>query len=104
MSMQHIPAVTARPAVNGNQEMQLAALRIAATIETLSERGFTIIGIQHSGGCVPTIQIQSSAECAQLIEKGDAVYFKSEGEGAARTRSGQFKVGTVRVIWVERGH
>ncbi|RQZ75038.1 hypothetical protein DF052_06980 [Burkholderia glumae] len=84
--------------------MQLAALRIAATIETLSERGFTIIGIQHSGGCVPTIQVQGSAECALLIERGDAVYFKSEGEGAARTRSGQFKVGPVRVIWVERGH
>lgn len=87
-----------------NQLMQMTALRIAASIETLTERGFTVIGIEFSNGAKPTIQIQSCAECAELIEKGEATYYKTGGSGANRYRVGQFKLGEIRVIWSERGN
>ncbi len=87
-----------------NQLMQMAALRIASTIEPLTERGFTVIGIEFSNGSRPTIQIQSCAACAQLIEKGEATYYRTGGSGTSRYRTGQFKVGEVRVLWTEQGH
>ena len=36
-----------------NQLMQLTALRLAATIETLTAKGFTVIGIEFSNWRVP---------------------------------------------------
>jgi hypothetical protein len=92
----------AKPPIN--QLMQLTALRIASTIETLTERGFTVIGIEFSNGSRPTIQIQNCAECAELIEKGEATYYRTGGAGTNRYRTGQFKVGDVRVLWTEQGH
>ena len=87
-----------------NQLMQLTALRIAAAIETLTEKGFTVIGIEFSNGSKPTIQIQNCADCAKLIENGEATYYRTGGEGANRYRTGQFKLGEVRVLWSERGN
>jgi hypothetical protein len=87
-----------------NQLMQLTALRIAATIDTLTERGFTVIGIECSNGARPTIQIQNSAACGELIAKGEATYYHTGGSGTGRYRHGQFKVGDVRVLWTEQGH
>lgn len=92
----------AKPPIN--QLMQLTALRIASTIETLTERGFTVIGIEFSNGSHPTIQIQSCAACAELIEKGEATYYRTGGTGSSRYRTGQFKVGSIRVLWTEQGH
>ncbi|CAB3764206.1 hypothetical protein [Paraburkholderia humisilvae] len=87
-----------------NQLMELTALRIAATIGTLTERGFTVIGIEFSNGSKPTIQIQNCAACAELIEKGEATYYRTGGSGSTRYRVGQFKVGEIRVLWNEQGH
>lgn len=87
-----------------NQLMELTALRIASTIGTLTERGFTVIGIEFSNGSKPTIQIQNCAECAQLIANGEATYYRTSGTGSDRHRVGQFKVGQIRVLWDERGN
>jgi len=87
-----------------NQMMQLTAMRIAATIETLSERGFVVIGIECSNGSKPTIQVQTCAACAELVEKGEATYYRTGGSGVTRYRTGQFKIGEVRVIWTERAN
>jgi hypothetical protein len=87
-----------------NQLMELTALRIAATIGQLTERGFTVIGIEFSNGSKPTIQIQCCAACAELIEKGEATYYRTGGSGAGRYRVGQFKLGEIRVLWNEQGH
>ena len=89
---------------NINQLMQLAALRIAATIDTLTERGFTVVGIEFSSGSKPTIQIQNCAECTDLVERGEATYYRTGVSGAERYRTGQFKVGEIRVLWTEKGH
>jgi hypothetical protein len=96
--------VSSDGAVNANQLMQMAALRIAAAIEKLTERGFTVIGLEFSNGSKPTIQIQSCAICAELIEKGEATYYRTGGTGSGRYRVGQFKVGEIRVLWNEQGH
>lgn len=87
-----------------NQLMQMTALRIAATIETLTERGLVVVGIEFSNGSRPTIQIQNCAACAELIEKGEATYYRTGGTGSDRYRTGQFKIGEVRVLWTERGN
>jgi len=87
-----------------NQLMELTALRIAATIGQLTERGFTVIGIEFSNGSKPTIQIQNCAACAELIENGEATYYRTGGTGSGRYRVGQFKVGEIRVLWNEQGH
>lgn len=92
----------AKPPIN--QLMQMTALRIASTIETLTERGFTVIGIEFTNGSRPTIQIQNCAACADLVEAGEATYYRTSGSGASRTRTGQFKVGEIRVLWTEQGH
>lgn len=86
-----------------NQLMQLTALRIAAAIETLTQQGFVVIGIEFSNGSKPTIQIQNCAACGDLVKKGEATYYRTGGSGAARYRTGQFKIGDVRVLWSERG-
>ncbi|MEX3614466.1 MAG: hypothetical protein VB141_12115, partial [Burkholderia gladioli] len=83
----------ARKAGNNNGEMQMAALRIAATIETLTERGFVVIGIEFSNGMPLTIQIQNCRACAELVEKGEATYYRTGSTGNGRYRTGQFKVG-----------
>lgn len=41
-----------------NQLLQLTALRLAATIQTLTDRGFTVIGLEASKDATPTIQIE----------------------------------------------
>lgn len=92
----------AKPPIN--QLMQLAALRIASTIETLTDRGLTVIGIEFSNGSRPTIQIQNCAACADMIEKGEATYYRTGGSGVNRYRTGQFKIGEIRVLWTEQGH
>ena len=92
----------AKPPIN--QLMQLTALRIASTIETLTERGFVVIGIEFSNGSRPTIQVQNCAACAELVESGAATYYRTGGSGVNRYRTGQFKVGDVRVLWTERGN
>lgn len=87
-----------------NQLMQLTALRIAAAIETLTDKGFVVIGIEFSNGAKPTIQVQNCAACAELVEKGQATYYRTGVSGATRYRTGQFKIGDVRVLWAERGN
>ncbi|WP_257127699.1 MULTISPECIES: hypothetical protein [unclassified Burkholderia] len=87
-----------------NQLMQLTALRLAATIGTLTEKGFTVIGIEFSNGSKPTIQVQNCTACADMVEKGEATYYRTGGSGVSRYRTGQFKVGEIRVLWTERGH
>jgi hypothetical protein len=87
-----------------NQLMQMTALRIAATIETLTEKGFTVIGIEFSNGSKPTIQIQNCTACVALIESGEATYYRTGGSGAGRYRVGQFKVSDIRVLWTEHGN
>ncbi|KDB09489.1 hypothetical protein LIG30_1461 [Burkholderia sp. lig30] len=87
-----------------NELMQLTALRIAAAIETLTEKGFTVIGIEFSSGSKPTIQIQSCSACAELIDKDEATYYLTGGSGARRYRTGTFKIGEVRIIWTEKGN
>ncbi|KUY80115.1 hypothetical protein WS48_16910 [Burkholderia sp. RF7-non_BP1] len=84
--------------------MQLTALRLAATIGTLTEKGFTVIGIEFSNGSKPTIQVQNCTACADMVEKGEATYYRTGGSGVSRYRTGQFKVGEIRVLWTERGH
>lgn len=87
-----------------NQLMQLTALRIAAAIETLTGRGFVVVGIEFSNGSKPTIQVQNCAACAELIEKGEATYYRTGVADLGRYRTGQFKIGDVRVLWTERGN
>ncbi|RQV04174.1 hypothetical protein DF039_34265 [Burkholderia cenocepacia] len=104
MSPQSLAKVSEHGAVNINQIMQLAALRIASTIETLAERGFVVIGIECSNGSKPTIQIQACAECVRMVEAGEATYYRTGGGGNSRYRTGQFKVSSIRVLWTEQGH
>lgn len=104
MNPQSLTQVSAHGTVNINQIMQLAALRIASTIATLSERGFVVIGIEFSNSSKPTIQVQNCAACADMVEKGEATYYRTGGSGVSRYRTGQFKVGEIRVLWTERGH
>ncbi|KIP19859.1 hypothetical protein KY49_3318 [Burkholderia sp. MSHR3999] len=87
-----------------NQIMQLTALRIAAAIETLTEKGFVVIGIEFSNHSKPTIQVQNCAACAELITNGEATYYRTGVSGVTRYRTGQFKIGDVRVLWTERGN
>lgn len=87
-----------------NRLMQLAATRIVTAIDILTEQGFVVIGIDFSNGARPTIQVQSCSACAGLIESGEATYYRVSGAGADRSRTGQFKIGEVRVIWIERGN
>lgn len=87
-----------------NQLMQMSAMRIAATIETLTEKGFVVIGIECSNGSKPTIQIQDGAQCTELVEKGEATYYRTGVSDSTRYRTGQFKIGEVRVIWTERAN
>ena len=87
-----------------NQAMQMSALRIAAAIETLTEKGFVVIGIECTNGAKPTIQIQTCADCTDLVEKGEATYYRTGGVGLTRYRTGQFKIGEVRVVWTERAN
>ncbi|VWC57459.1 hypothetical protein BLA9940_02599 [Burkholderia aenigmatica] len=104
MNPQSLAKVSTHGTVNINQIMQLAALRIASTIETLTERGFVVIGIEFSNGSKPTIQIQTCSDCARMVEAGEATYYRTGIEGNSRYRTGQFKVGDVRVLWTEHGH
>lgn len=104
MNPQSLAKISVHGTVNINQIMQLAALRIASTIETLTERGFVVIGIEFSNGSKPTIQIQTCADCARMVEAGEATYYRTGIEGNSRYRTGQFKVGDVRVLWTEHGH
>jgi len=87
-----------------NEVMQLTAMRFAVTIETLKERGFTVAGIEFSEHSIPTVQVQVCPECAKLIASGEAVYYCFSGNDGTPYRKGQFRVGDIRVIWVERGH
>lgn len=98
-----IPSATAGT-VNINELMQLAALRIAAVIATLTERGFTVIGIEFSSRCHPTVQVQNCHLCHQLVESGEAAYYRSGTGDSGRYRTGQFKLDSVRVLWTETGH
>ena len=49
-------------------------------------------------------QINGCAVCADMVEKGEATYYRTGGSGISRYRTGQFKVGDIRVLWTERGH
>lgn len=104
MNPQSLVQMSAHGTVNINQIMQLAALRMAQAIETLTERGFTVIGMEHSSGMPPTIQVQHCAMCAELVEDGEATYYRTGVDGNHRYRTGQFKVGSIRVLWTEQGH
>lgn len=86
-----------------NQLLQLTALRLAATIQTLTDRGFTVIGLEASKDATPTIQIEGCSKCVSLIERGEAIHYRFSGSGSGRERRGQFKVGPVRVVWIEFG-
>ncbi|WP_258180664.1 hypothetical protein [Burkholderia multivorans] len=104
MNPQSVTTARSYGASNINQIMQLAALRIASTIETLTERGFVVIGIEFSNGSKPTIQIQTCGECARMVEAGEATYYRTGVSDNNRYRTGQFKVGDIRVLWTEQGH
>ncbi|WP_244116880.1 hypothetical protein [Burkholderia cepacia] len=104
MNPQSLAKMSAHGTVNINQIMQLGALRIASTIETLTERGFMVIGIEFTNSSKQTILVQNCEACADMIEKGEATYYRTGGSGASRYRTGQFKIGKIRVLWMEHGH
>lgn len=87
-----------------NKLMQVTAVKIAITIKTLTDDGFTVIGIEFSSGSKPTIQVQNCPACGQLVERGKATYYRMGGAGMNRYRTGQFQIDGIRVLWTERGH
>ncbi|MGS1019189.1 AAA family ATPase [Burkholderia glumae] len=80
------------------------AVEVVRDLYESTNRGFTVMSIEHTGGSAPTIQIQSCPACAAMIDRGEAVYYCIQGDGATQARKGQFKIDSVRVIWFERGH
>lgn len=88
----------------GNQGMWRSAVSIACAIDELCERGFEAIGFQSCNHSTPTIQICVTAQCAALIERGEATYYYEGWDNGVRMRKGQLHIGRVRVIWIERGN
>ncbi|MEX3688886.1 hypothetical protein AB3X91_30765 [Paraburkholderia sp. BR14263] len=96
------PIQPAKPPIN--DQMQIGAMRIALTIEELTAQGYVVIGIEYSSHSRPTIQVQNSALCHELVERGEATYYRTGAGENGRYRIGQFKSGDVRVLWMERGN
>jgi hypothetical protein len=61
--------------------LMLQAEKVEVVIQELGRRGFAVVGIDMSSLARPTVQIQTSARCAQLIDSGQAAYY---GFGQAR--------------------
>lgn len=96
------PIQPERPPIN--EEMMRGAMRIALAIEALTHQGFVVIGIEYTTRSKPTIQVQSCALCHDLVERGEATYYRSGVAERGHYRTGQFKQGDCRVLWTEQGH
>ena len=86
------------------EQMLDQAHQIKAVIVKLKRNGFEVIGAMTSIGLAPTIQVASGREADNLIETGQAAYYKYSMDAAGiQTRHGQFQVDGVRIVWCERG-
>ncbi|MBN4664214.1 hypothetical protein HUS70_03250 [Pandoraea nosoerga] len=79
-------------------------MRIALTIEQLTQEGFVVIGIEYSSGAKPTVQVQTCSLCRALVERGEATYYRSGRGECGHYRTGQFQRNGCRVLWTEQGH
>ncbi len=87
-----------------NSLMLQAVKKVETVIQELGRRGFAVAGIDMSSPGRPTVRIQTSARCAQLIESGQAAYY-SFGQGdIGRYREGQFNLDGCRVVWTENAN
>ena len=69
----------------------------------LKRDGFTVIGMDMSLS-LPTLQIQTCAECRRLINDGRAVYYRWQTTNGVHEQFGQMMVDGCKVIWIERGN
>lgn len=99
-----IPAIQPkRPPVNAL--MLAATLKIAGAIESLTQRGLTVVGVELGSPARPTIRIQTCAKCSRLIENGEAAYYSfGQNTHMGPYREGQFNLGGCRIVWMEFGH
>lgn len=87
-----------------NTLMLQAIKKVEQVIHELGRRGFAVASIDMSSPAYPTVRIQTSARCVQLIESGQAAYF-SFGQGhIGRYREGQFRLDGCRVVWTENAN
>ncbi|WP_293766943.1 hypothetical protein [uncultured Aquitalea sp.] len=83
----------------------LQALRkVNLAVGELSRRGFTVTTVEMDAPSRPTVRIQSSARCHELIASGQAAYFGFGNGEMGRYREGQFTLDGCRVVWTENGH
>jgi hypothetical protein len=74
----------------------LATVRTHTAIATLTQRGFSVIGVELANPARPTLRIEPSSHCLELLERGEAAWF-SFGQGKAC--EGQFALDGCRVVW-----
>lgn len=72
-------------------------------VVTLKRDGFSVIGIDTSL-TRPVVQIQTCAQCADLIRQGRAAYYRWQTVDGVREQIAQFELEGCKVIWAERGH
>lgn len=88
-----------------NAVIQAATLKVAAVIETLSQRGLAVMSVALDTPARPTIRIQTCARCQQMIANHQAVYYSfGRTTHFGPYREGQFSLGGCRIVWMEFGH
>jgi len=87
-----------------NALMLQAVKKVEVVIQELGRRGFAVVGIDMSTPSRPTVQIQTSARCAQLIESGQAAYYGFGLGQIGHFREGQFCLDGCRVVWTENAN
>lgn len=87
-----------------NALMLQAVKKVEVVIQELGRRGFAVVGIDLSSVARPTVRIQTSARCAQLIDSGQAAYYGFGQAGLGHYREGQFCLDGCRVVWTENAN
>lgn len=88
-----------------NAVLQAATLKVAAAIEKLSQRGMAVVSVELDTPSRPTIRIQTSAKCQQMIAAQQAVYYSfGQSSHFGPYREGQFMLDGCRIVWMEFGH
>lgn len=94
-------AATAKQHINDIMLDRLTQAKRA--VVALKRDGYSVIGMDMSL-TRPVLQIQTCAQCAELIKQGRAAYYRWQTVGAVREQIAQFELEGCKVIWVERGN
>lgn len=94
-------AATAKQHINDIMLDRLTQAKRA--VVALKRDGYSVIGMDMSL-TRPVLQIQTCAQCGELIKQGRAAYYRWQTVGAVREQIAQFELEGCKVIWVERGN